>query len=122
MNFGVRCRTMKVTRLLMIAITAAGLLTLSPAAFARNDWHHGDGRHQDRHDTWRHGAHRPFGYEDLWGLGYVDPIYPYVDGAEPIYPYDQQPADVDPSPFQSPSDPPPFSPWADPPPFLAPAE
>jgi len=113
---------MEVTRLLMIAIMAAGLLTLPPAAFARNDGHHGNGWHQDRHDIRRHGDRRRFEYDHFWGYGYVDPIYPYADGAEPIYPYDQQPADVDPSPFQSPSDPPPFSPWADPPPFLAPAE
>jgi hypothetical protein len=114
---------MKVTRPLMIAIMATVLLTLSPAAFARDDWHRGDGgwRH-DRHDIRRHGDHRRFGYNNLWGFGYVDPIYPYSNGAEPIYPYNQQPADVDPPPFQSPSDPPPFSPWVDPPPFLAPAE
>ncbi len=115
---------MTVTNPLMIAITAAVLLTLSPAAFARDDWHHGDGWHHDRHDIWRHGDRRQFGYDNLGGNGYVDPIYPYSypDGAEPIYPYDEQPADVDPAPFQSPSDPPPFSPWVDPPPFFAPAQ
>jgi hypothetical protein len=119
---GVRYRTMKVTRPVMIAIAGAVLLTLSPATFARDDWHHGDGWHHDWHDTWRGGDRPRFGYDDLWGFGYVDPIYPYPNGEEPIYPYAQQPADVDPPPFESSSDPPPFSPWVDPPPFLAPAE
>ena len=113
---------MKVRRPLLITITATVLLTLSPAAFARDDWHHGDGWRHDRYDIRRHSDRRRFEYDHLWGYGYVDPIYPYSDGEEPIYPYDQQPADVDPPPFQSPSDPPPFSPWVDPPPFLGPAE
>jgi hypothetical protein len=115
---------MTVTNPLMIAITAAVLLTLSPAAFARDDWNHGDGSRHDRQDIWRHVDRGRFGYDNLGGYGYVDPIYPYSysDGAEPIYPYDEQPADVDPAPFQSPSDPPPFSPWVDPPPFFAPAQ
>jgi hypothetical protein len=113
---------MKVTRPLMFAIAGAVLLTLSPATFARDDWHPGDGWHHDRHDTGR-GGDRPLdGYDERWGFEYVDPIYPYSNGEEPIYPYAQQPADVDPPPFQSSSDPPPFSPWVDPPPFLVPAE
>src|SRR5260370_1139057 len=49
---GVRYRTMTVTNPLMIAITAAVLLTLSPAAFARDDWNHGDGSRHDRQDIW----------------------------------------------------------------------
>lgn len=117
---GVRYWTMKVTNPLMIAIAAA--ILLSPAAFARDDWHHGDGWHHDRHDIRRHGDRRRFEYDNLWEYGYADPIYPYSDGEEPIYPYDQQPADVDPPPFQSPSDPPPFSFWVDPPPFFTPEQ
>jgi hypothetical protein len=99
-------------RPLIIRIAVAVLLTLSPAAFARDDWHDGGSRRHDRHDPWRH--------NDRWRFGYGDPIYPY-DG-EPVYPYVTPPVIVDPPPFQPPwVDPPPFqSPSADPPPFLYP--
>lgn len=110
------------TRPLTIGIAAAVLLTLSPATFARDYWHYGDGWHQDWHDAWRRYDRWRSGYDHPQGFGYVEPVYPYSYGAEPIYPYAQRPADVDPPPFRSPSaDPPPFSPWVDPPPFPAPA-
>jgi hypothetical protein len=110
---------MKVTRPLMIGIAAALLLTLSPAAFARGDWRHGDGGRHEWRGAWRHDDPRRFGY--VYPYSYDGE--PYFYDAEPIYPYTQEPADVDPLPFQSPSaDPPPFSPWVDPPPFLEPEQ
>jgi hypothetical protein len=99
-------------RPVMIGIAVAVLLTLSPAAFALDDWQGRNGQQHDRRDTWRH--------DDRWRFGYGGPIYPY--DAEPAYPYVTPPVIVDPPPFQPPwVDPPPLqSPSADPPPFLDP--